>query len=86
MPTMVPGSPTPWENGLRGVADAMQELNAVQLPTLASRLDMGAPGIGGGRVVNNYNTTYQVTGNYRYQDQYTLTQEVRHLSLLGGGA
>lgn len=48
---MTPGSPTPWELGLRGVADAMQELNEVSLPTMQARL-MGG---GGGVITNNHN-------------------------------
>lgn len=40
---MTPGSPTPWEIGLRGVADAMKDLNRMQLPSLSSGLN-GLPG------------------------------------------
>lgn len=46
---MTPGSPTPWEIGLRGVADAMGTLSRVQLPGLTAQLNatgtMGAPGM-----------------------------------------
>ena len=44
---MTPGSPTPWEIGLRGVADAMRELNGIELRPL---VDAGAlaPVTGGG--------------------------------------
>jgi len=35
---MTPGSPTPWEIGLTGVADAMHRLSRVELPRLESNL------------------------------------------------
>lgn len=35
---MTPGSPTPWEIGLRGVAKELKGLNQIELPTLERRL------------------------------------------------
>ena len=35
---MTPGSPTPWEIGLRGISDAMSELDGEMLPGLAGAL------------------------------------------------
>lgn len=43
---MIPGSPTPWELGLLGVADAMAKLTRQGLPQFEASLDMGAPGVG----------------------------------------
>lgn len=40
---MTPGSPTPWEIGLLGVADAMDKLNKTSLPKFQAELDMGTP-------------------------------------------
>lgn len=55
---MTPGSPTPWELGLRGVADALNEVNTAQLSQLGAGLGgIPAPaladaGAGGGVTVN----------------------------------
>jgi phage-related minor tail protein len=37
---MTPGSPTPWENGLRGVSDAMSTLSRTNLPTFNAALNL----------------------------------------------
>jgi hypothetical protein len=37
---MTPGSPTPWELGLRGVADALQQLSRSNLPTFQAALEL----------------------------------------------
>ncbi len=55
---MTPGSPTPWEIGLRGIGKEMNKLNKTSLPGLESNLDMqGAPvaAMGGGGGGNNIN-------------------------------
>lgn len=39
---MTPGSPTPWEIGLRGVSDAMQTLSRSHLPTFTAALKLQA--------------------------------------------
>jgi hypothetical protein len=45
---MTPGSPTPWELGLRGVADALNEVNNAQLPQLGAGLGtLPAPALAG---------------------------------------
>ena len=52
---LTPGSPTPWEIGLIGINEQIQQLNS-QLPALAHNLDMqssGTPGAGGGASVQN---------------------------------
>lgn len=43
---MTPGSPTPWEIGLRGVGKAMNDLSRSQLPTFSAALDLQAQPIG----------------------------------------
>lgn len=45
-PWLEPGSPTPFEMGLRGIQDAMQQLNGVGVPSLS----MGLSGAGGAAV------------------------------------
>lgn len=55
---MTPGSPSPWEIALRGVADAMVDLSEVRLPRLeASMSMMGSPIGGGGKREDHYNLT-----------------------------
>lgn len=48
---LTPGSPTPFEIGLRGIASAMDDVTSVSLPGLSQGLDMGNPGISSGRQV-----------------------------------
>lgn len=60
---MTPGSPTPWEIGLRGVGDALKTLNTLSLPSLTSNLNlMPAPAsVGGGNSdIMMVNPTFQV--------------------------
>jgi hypothetical protein len=38
---MTPGSPTPWEMGLKGVSAALSELTNTRLPNFQARLDFG---------------------------------------------
>lgn len=48
---LTPGSPTPFETGLRGIADAMNELTRIELPRFGYGLQaggLGAPAGGGG--------------------------------------
>lgn len=47
-----PGSPTPFELGLRGIANEMRQLSTAELPMFQARL-----GALGGTVSNNYNLT-----------------------------
>lgn len=61
---MTPGSPTPWELGLIGINNAMQDLNE-QLPILANQLNnalpngMGVPGLGGSVNTTTQNDSFQ---------------------------
>jgi phage-related minor tail protein len=64
---MTPGSPTPWELGLRGVSDAMSELNRVNLPGMQANfttLNAGGParmvGVGGGSNGGGNQTTIHI--------------------------
>lgn len=46
---MTPGSPTPWEIGLRGVHDALRDVGSMSLPALSTTLSaMPAPAIASG--------------------------------------
>lgn len=50
-PWLTPGSPTPFELGLRGIAAAMQDLNRIDMPTFG----------GGQQTTNNTTNSYGVT-------------------------
>lgn len=58
---LIPGSPTPFEMGLRGISNALDELNRKGLPEFSGNLNGiggngAAAGVGGG-VVQQYNLT-----------------------------
>jgi len=80
-PVFTPGSPTPFERGLRGITDAALELADSGLYQLTSQLGKMELAVDGGG--NTYNTYWQLTGEYKYQSERTLMDEVRMLSLLG---
>ena len=73
---MTPGSPTPWELGLRGVAEALNEVNNAQLPQLGA--GMGAlptPALagagamaGGGGISINFNGNMTLDNPQRVRD------------------
>jgi TP901 family phage tail tape measure protein len=79
---LTPGSPTPLELGLRGInaalADMPRSISVVpQAATMAGGMALAAgPAT---HIVHNYN----LSANYAYQDERTLTQDVRLLSMLG---
>jgi phage-related protein len=84
---MTPGSPTPWEIGLRGVAGALDELSRAELPEFGVRaraVGMAMPegALTGGDTTINH--TYYLTGNYRYESEETLSEQVRKMELLHG--
>lgn len=64
---LTPGSPTPFEMGLRGIADAMGELSRVELPTLKANLDIPKNGLNignrGENLANSQPIVIQITGN-----------------------
>lgn len=65
---MTPGSPTPWELGLRGVNDALAELNRMGLNSLAGTLGgMGAPAMaltgGGGGMIGPVSVSVVLQAN-----------------------
>jgi hypothetical protein len=69
---MTPGSPTPWEVGLRGVASAMTSLSNTALPELKSELAFsgvsGVAGVGGGNGnQDNRQFIWQYSGNATQQ-------------------
>lgn len=81
----IPGSPTPFEMGLRGIASAMDDLNKVSMPRMQQAFS--EPVAATAPVTNNtYN--YTLTANSRYEDPRTITQHLDRLRLLtqGGGA
>lgn len=87
---MTPGSPTPLEIGLRGIGSALQQLTGMRLPAFRAGIELIEPEIGA--VTSNLNdnrdpgeqtnVTYNLNANYEYQDEMTLTNEIRLLELL----
>ena len=75
---LTPGSPTPFELGLRGISDAMKDLNSGQLPAFETNLAMGggAPAVarqGGvgqapGTTSNSFTITINIAGNATRED------------------
>jgi hypothetical protein len=92
-----PGSPTPFETGLRGIGKAMHDLARCELPQLQTQLSV--PELAGDRAPGSAfdyaamgsavaaamrdHPTYQLTANYRYQDERSLRDDLRLLQLLG---
>ena len=52
--SLTPGSPTPFEMGLRGIASAMDDLSSKKLPKLNAGLNVSQNGAGGRSSINNY--------------------------------
>lgn len=63
---LTPGSPTPFELGLRGIAAALADVNA-QLPTMDTNIN--AVGQSAGQTVNNMQS-YSNTNQYYYSPNY----------------
>ncbi len=90
---LTPGSPTPFETGLRGIAEAMRELSAAELPHLNVGLARAGSGYGtaidydrlGSAVASAVagRPTYQIVAQYRYQDERSLREDIRLLQMLG---
>jgi hypothetical protein len=88
-PDIKPGSPTPFELGLRGINDAMAELNQMQLPVLAahlSKLSLGSVGGFPGQTNNNqqYSWSYVIQAANPLQTSDDLARQVRLLELMHG--
>lgn len=73
---MTPGSPTPWELGLRGVAEALNEVNNAQLPQLGAGMGgLPTPALagagamaGGGGISINFNGNMTLDNPQRVRD------------------
>lgn len=84
---LTPGSPTPFEMGLRGIADALNVINRTQLPRLESRLgnlalapiqaSVAGRVSGGGDTYNTFNFP-----NVRIDDERDLTRRIRTTQIL----
>lgn len=59
---LIPGSPTPFEMGIRGISDAMHELASAALPSLTANLALIGGGAGAGSSTNNWNLTINAAG------------------------
>ncbi len=81
---LTPGSPTPLEIGLRGIAAAMGDLSRVAMPRLQAELDL-LPAAGLERAAGQgpAQTHYHIQANYRYQDECSLREDIRLLQMLG---
>jgi hypothetical protein len=81
---ITPGSPTPFELGLRGINDAMAELNRIQLPAMAAHLGSMAGGFGHNTVNNSDNRTwsYVIQAANPLQTSDDLERQVRILELM----
>jgi hypothetical protein len=89
-PALTPGSPTPFEIGLRGITDAMEELTNHSLAQLSVGLDganrslvrdgVAGSAVDGGPVTNNY---FDLTANYPKDSPVSLIDKVKMLRLLG---
>ncbi len=77
----IPGSPTPFEIGLRGIADAMEELNRVSLPRMQQAF--ATPAVPQSQTITNHN--YYLTTTARYEDPRTTSQHLERLRLLTQG-
>lgn len=73
---MTPGSPTPWELGLRGIADALNEVSGAQLPQLGAGMGgLPTPALagagamaGGGEISINFNGNMTLDNPQRVRD------------------
>lgn len=80
---LTPGSPTPFEIGLRGISAAMKELAITGLPQLQTGLQ-GA-GVAAGDVISKTNQTYiTLHANYAYQAPEDAADSIRTLALMYG--
>jgi len=77
---MTPGSPTPWENGLRGVSGAMNELSNNSLPGMASASGMGGAGAGGS---SSKNITIHVNNPIGENSDASVRRSMNRLQYLG---
>lgn len=59
---LTPGSPTPFELGLRGIAGAMDDLNRMQMPAFNANLTAAGIAAGSAGVTNQYNLTINEAG------------------------
>lgn len=84
---MTPGSPTPWELGLRGVADALDEVSKKELPRLEAGLRIRSDPVAVAGVPGNTSKLSQVTivNNYRdtVLDDYQMMRVLRRAEALG---
>lgn len=78
-----PGSPTPFEIGLRGIADAMAEVNRMSsgFATGITVTPIDRQQLAQNQVVTRQ-TTFQIQANYGYQSEQNLRDDIRILELL----
>jgi hypothetical protein len=82
---LTPGSPTPFEMGLRGIASALKDVNA-QLPDLAGGLKIsGLSAPQGSQGTTNNDNRIVLTAQYQ-RERRSLTDTISMLSMARGGA
>jgi uncharacterized protein YjgD (DUF1641 family) len=75
---LIPGSPTPFELGLRGIGNAMNDLKGLDFPVVGPGAGGGIAGAVGGQVVNVYlNYSPAVSLADRYEAEQKLAPYIR---------
>jgi phage-related minor tail protein len=77
---MTPGSPTPWEIGLRGVGDAMRDLSRSELPTFQTALQLQPePLLANGSIDLQTRSVSAETGGSQQDNNDALLKDVQRL-------
>lgn len=83
---LTPGSPTPFEMGLRGIGDALDALNGAQLPTFKTNLELQPVGIGAasasmaGAASSGFGTPLKSAGQGGKADMEMVIQLLRQIA------
>ena len=84
---LTPGSPTPWELGLRGINAEMAKLAGASLPAMKMQLDVLRDVASGGTrpvVSNSVTDSSQRTTNYLYGAQFNVNSQTNMIQALQG--
>lgn len=81
---LIPGSPTPFEIGLRGINRELEAMAKKALPEVGVGFrGISSAGSGVASQVGGSVNNYYLTANYKYQDEASLSQDIRTLQMLG---
>lgn len=85
---LTPGSPTPFEIGLRGIADALRMINRTELPSLGASLGdlslASIPALSAPAPVMRGGDTIYHFYNAPIENQQSLTRRIREMQMLNG--